>query len=239
LNTTAVREFPDVHSSSLEYRERFAGYGGRALIIRQSRVLRELLKEKQTVLDVGGGHFQACPHLIDLGCKVTVLGSNAEGDIFLKDVKKYCDVEYIVGELTKLPCDDQSYDQVVSLRQLCHLDDWQRFLGEICRVAKNEVIFDYPVKSSLNLLSDKLFSVKKSVESNTRTYQVFTDEEIRKVLEKNGFKVTTIKRVQFLAAALFRIKALSLIVDKLEDFFQMLGVAAKLGSPVLVRAERR
>ena len=41
-----------------------------------------------------------------------------------------------------------SFDAVVCLRVLMHTPDWRRSLAELCRVARDRVVFDYPALSS-------------------------------------------------------------------------------------------
>jgi ubiquinone/menaquinone biosynthesis C-methylase UbiE len=230
--------YPDRHSSSPEYRERFVGVGGRSLIIRQSRALKQLLTKEKHVLDVGGGHFQVVPLLLDLNCSVVVLGSSEDGNYYLKSVSQYQGVEFRVGDFLQLPFIDKSIEQVISIRQLCHMDNWEQFLGELCRIAKEEVIFDFPVKNSFNFISKIFFGFKKNIEKNTRPFTVFSNSEISEVLDKHGFIIEQTERVHFLPAALFRINSLSIFVDRLEDILSSIGVNSWFGSPALVRATR-
>ena len=43
---------------------------------------------------------------------------------------------------------NRSFDAVVCLRVLMHTPDWRQSLGELCRVARHRVVFDYPALAS-------------------------------------------------------------------------------------------
>ena len=60
-------------------------------------------------------------------------------------------------------------------------------LKEMCRVAKKSIIMDYPDKRSANILYNLFFDIKKKMEGNTRTYLLFSRQEITRELGKNNF----------------------------------------------------
>src|SRR5687767_14815796 len=74
-----LREDADIVTSSEDYARRFAGSVGRWFLETQARLTFELLRPLPagaSVLDVGGGHAQIAPALIDAGYNVTVVGSH-------------------------------------------------------------------------------------------------------------------------------------------------------------------
>jgi hypothetical protein len=73
MTTTAVRECPDIESSTDEYAARFDGPGGEHLLDVQNRAVMRLARPwlGRSILDVGGGHAQLCRPLLDARCSVT------------------------------------------------------------------------------------------------------------------------------------------------------------------------
>ena len=51
---------------------------------------------------------------------------------------------FAAGDAHALAFADRSFDAVVSLRVLMHTPDWRQCLAELCRVARERVVFDYP-----------------------------------------------------------------------------------------------
>src|SRR5690606_9088505 len=104
------------------------------------------------------------------GHEVTVLGSCDEG---LGRLRKLTaagagPISTTIGDLCDPPFADRSFDVVVALRMMPHVDDWRRLLGGMCRVARWGVLADYPTPASVNALAPALFRVKKGVEGDTR-----------------------------------------------------------------------
>src|SRR6476660_3071093 len=72
-------ENADIGTSSEDYARRFAGAVGRWFVETQSRMTLSLLGSLPigaSILDVGGGHAQIAPPLIEAGYEVTVVGSD-------------------------------------------------------------------------------------------------------------------------------------------------------------------
>lgn len=84
----------------------------------------------KTCLNVGGGYGDAHELLSNLGFEVTTC--DVDGSC------AYCDLN------ARLPYADNSFDLVVCLAVLEHLDDWQNGLRELKRVAKQLVIATTP-----------------------------------------------------------------------------------------------
>ncbi|MDQ2673475.1 MAG: methyltransferase, partial [Chloroflexota bacterium] len=79
LAATPAREDADVESSSEAYARRFAGPVGQWFLELQARLTLESLAglpPGATILDVGGGHAQLAPPLVEAGYRVTVVGSD-------------------------------------------------------------------------------------------------------------------------------------------------------------------
>ncbi len=68
------------------------------------------------------------------------------------------------------PYPEGAFDVVISYRFLAHVTQWQQFLTELARVAKQAVIVDYPTVRSANAIAPYLFKYKKGIEGNTRPF---------------------------------------------------------------------
>jgi len=230
----------DVETSSEAYARRFAGAIGAYFLEVQARTTLELLAPwpGTRVLDVGGGHGQLTGPLVDAGYEVTVLGSDpsCRGRVsrFVEDGR----ARFETGDLLRLPYPDRSFAAVVSYRLLPHLDDWQGFVRELCRVAEQAVLVDYPTTRSVNAFSRPFFGIKRGVEGDTRPFTVFRDRDVEGAIAAAGFRPTA-RRPEFLfPMALHRAAGLAWASRALESLGRGLGLTRTFGSPVILRAER-
>ncbi len=131
---------------------RFSGPIGRLIAASQERVLGGFLApvEGRTVLDVGTGTGRAAIALARRGAIVT--GVDASNEMLavarVRAVDAHVDVTFAAGDAHGLSFGDRSFDAVVCLRVLMHTPDWRQSLGELCRVARTRVVFDYPALAS-------------------------------------------------------------------------------------------
>ncbi len=234
-------ETADVETASEDYARRFAGGVGEWFLERQASAVLELLGDLPSgarVLDVGGGHAQLVPGLVEAGYEVIVVGSAASCAQRLRPwlAGKRCRFE--VANLIALPYAERSFDAVVSVRLLPHVSAWRSLVGEICRVAARTVVVDYPSRRSVNVFSERLFDAKKRVEGNTRPFTLFDPAEIRAALRIEGFRVTA-SRPQFLwPMVLHRMLGQRVLARALEMPGRLIGLVGVFGSPVIVRADR-
>jgi SAM-dependent methyltransferase len=178
------RETPDIETGSESYARRFAGRAGRYLLAEQDAAVGAVLADWRggTVLDVGGGHAQLTPLLLERASAVVVLGSDARSLDRVRRTHPSCATA--IGDLLSLPFPTRSFDLVVSVRLLPYVRDWPRLVAELCRVASRTVIVDYPRSVGLNALTPMMFSLKKRLEGNTRYYRNFRDMELDEVLRR-------------------------------------------------------
>lgn len=229
-------ETADIHTASEGYARRFSGKAGQWFLAVQReaifRVIARLSGDALSVLDVGGGHGQVAIPLAHAGFRVTVLGSSDEA-LFRLAGEGSSGPELKVGNILSLPFADHSFDIVVCFRLLPHCNDWSRLIGELCRVAKSQVIVDYPTVDSINSLAPRLFALKKNIEKNTRPFIMFSDKQIAEEFEKHGF--VSQKRVKqfFYPMVLHRLFRFPLLSRILEFFPRILGLTARFGSPVV------
>lgn len=236
--SAAARETPDIETASDSYARRFAGAAGRYLLAEQDAAVRAALGDWRggTVLDVGGGHAQLTPLLCSLASEVLVLGSDSRS---LARVRRdFPGCATATGDLLDMPFAARSFDVVVAVRLLPHVQNWQRLLAELCRVARTTVIVDYPRTSGLNALTPLLFPLKKRLEGNTRTYRNFRDGELDDALRASGFAPRS-RHVQFLLPMVVHRRANGAqVLRRVEQLAKSLQVTEAFGSPVVLRADR-
>jgi hypothetical protein len=117
--------------------------------------------------------------------------------------------------------------------------DWPRLVAEMCRVARHAVVIDYPSKSGLNALTPLLFGVKKSYERNTRSYLSFTRDELAAEFARHGFGVERVVKQFCLPMVAHRATHGSTPLQWLERACRATGLTAWIGSPVILRLDRR
>ena len=239
--------YADIETSSAGYRSRFAGAAGSWLLSVQSRIFIEQLSQiwvdrdqSISLLDVGGGHGQIVQAIKDHAllprCQVTVLGSSIECREQLAPDLEAGRCRFAVGDLLQLPYPDKSFDVVTSFRLIPHCEQWPQLIQELCRVARQAVIVDYPTHLSVNCLSPILFQVKKLIETNTRTFTMFSHREIGAAFAQAQFTVRERSGQFFLPMVVHRMLKSPGMSALLEAPFGILNVTKFLGSPVIVRA---
>ena len=234
-------ETPDIETSSADYARRFSGAAGRYLLQVQSQSIRSALRglTPGTVLDVGGGHGQLVDLLRELGWQVTVHGTDSACEDNLRNLHGKHDCAFLQSDLFALPVADQSFDLVIAVRLISHVEDWPRLVAELCRVSRQAVVIDYPAKGALNALTPLLFGLKKSLEGNTRTYTSFSRKELREQFGRNGFTRLTQVKQFLMPMVVHRVGKGTWPLRLAESFFRMLGLTALFGSPVILRVDRR
>lgn len=236
---TAVQ--PDVETSSKEYASRFCGEVGRFFLDVQSATVLDLLGPwpGARVLDVGGGHAQLAPALVERGFRVTVVGSDEVCRERLDRALPPGSFEFRACDLLALPYPDRAFDVAVSLRLAAHVERWPELIAELCRVADRAVILDYSDTRSFNRLYGPLFSWKKAVEKNTRTYRIFKPGEVAAEAARHGFGNPAERRQFFLPMVLHRAVKSGGFSRLSERLSSALGLTRRLGSPMVLRVERR
>lgn len=231
---------PDVETSSAGYARRFSGRAGRYLLQIQEEALMRALRDcpPGRVLDVGGAHGQLVDSLRSLGWSVTVLGSSEECGYNLRVLHGKRDCEFVCSDILHLSFPDASFELVTSVRLLSHVEDWEGFLGELCRVSARWIVIDYPSTSGVNALTPLLFKAKKRLEGNTRTYRSFSARELDRVLSSHGYRKGAISKQFVLPMALHRVCGSAAPLRLAESVSRAIGLTAIAGSPVMLRADR-
>ena len=228
-------ETPDIESSTIDYAGRFSGAIGQWFLEVQAAALKRSLTGAgiKSVLDVGGGHGQNIEPLTSLGCSVEVLGSSQQCAKLISDALDSGSASFKVGNLLDLPYPDDSFDAVLSFRMLAHFDQWQQHIAELCRVSRGLVVIDFPVTKSVNALAEKLFFLKKAIESNTRKYQLFAENELSDAFLSHNYEQSSRYPQYFFPMALYRALRFTPVAKAMESCAAALGMTRTLGSPVI------
>ena len=230
-----VCETPDIETSSDAYAQRFAGpVGAWFLRVQEQAVLKMLASwPAATVLEVGGGHGQLTGALVREGYRVTVMGSDASCQQRIKPLVDEGCCRFAMGDLLNLPYSAQSFDVVVSLRLVPHVQAWPKLVGELTRVARHAVVVDYPTTRSLNCLTPALFGAKRRLEGNTRPYLMFRDAEIAQAFSAYGFVCQARYPEFFWPMVLHRVLRAPGVSAVLEGVARAIRLTRWYGSPVI------
>ena len=114
-------------------------------------------------------------------------------------------VRFLPGDVHRLEFDDRAFDVVVSLRVLMHAADWRQSIAELCRVADQLVIIDYPSLRQFRRCSSR-WSRRgtHALGARTEPYRVLSDGEIARELERSGFRPRSVHRQFVLPIALHK-----------------------------------
>lgn len=230
-------ETADIETASDDYATRFSGAVGEYFLSVQYNITRSFLGQDLhiSILDIGGGHAQLAVPLAQDGFRVTVTGSDESCRQRLDRELPGGSYAFEVCDMLALPYDNDSFDHVIAFRLLPHVERWQQVIGEMCRVARKSVIFDYPDSRSSNILYDSLFSMKKKYEKNTRTFTLFNRSQISQEIVKYGFSQPEFRPQFFLPMVVHR-KLNSVGMSKVsEAFFRALLLTRWFGSPIIAQ----
>jgi len=223
-------------------RRRFGGPIGEYVAASQARVLANMVGRinDRSIVDVGTGTGRAAILMARGGARVTAVDASEQ----MLDVARQraadqqLTIRFLRGDAHALQFADREFDVAICLRVLMHAPDWQRCLGELCRVAERLVIFDYPAVMSAALLESMSRRVVQTVGARTEAYRVFTDRAIGQALLRSNFRVRSTHR-QFVMPIQFH-KAIGSRRFTIwsEDLLDRVGLLKRFGSPVTVVAER-
>ncbi len=237
ISTDHFPETADIETSSAAYASRFSGPTGSWLLRVQSEATLAMLEpyRQASILEVGGGHGQLTPHLLKAGHSVSVLGSDQRCQDQIRPLIESGQCEFQVGNVLALPYADNAFDVVISYRFLAHVEQWQAFLGELARVAKQAVLVDYPTLRSINYVTPLLFSLKKGVEGNTRPYTCYSEAELLDFAKSLGLSVGDRYAQFFWPMVVHRMLKKPQLSASLESGARQLGLSHLLGSPVITK----
>ena len=221
---------------------RFGGPIGRLIAETQEGVIASFLSPLpgKSVLDVGTGTGRAAIALARRGARVT--GVDASEEMLTVAARQAAaagvDVCFKREDAHALDASRAAFDYVVCLRVLMHTPDWRRSLAELCRVARDRVVFDYPALFSAAALQAATRRVAYRFGARVEPYRVFTDAAVRSTLAAHGFRVVETHRLFVLPIAVHKRVGSVAFTSRVEGALSRVGMAAVLGSPVTIAAER-
>ncbi len=221
---------------------RFSGPIGRLIADTQEQQIAAFLApvEGRRVLDVGTGTGRAAIALAKRGALVT--GVDASAEMLEVAGRRARDAGALVtfarGDAHRLDFPDREFDSVVCLRVLMHTPDWRASLRELCRVASNRVVFDYPSLYSAAALQALVRRVTRTMDPAVEAYRVFSPRAVARVVAGAGFTITAEHRQFVLPIALHKRLNSETWTRRVEGGMARAGLMRLLGSPVTVVAER-
>jgi ubiquinone/menaquinone biosynthesis C-methylase UbiE len=221
--------------------DRFGGVFGRHLHDQEVETFLSMVDGSLgTILDVGAGTGKLSLPLIRRSRQVTSADFSAE---MLGIARRKADRQNVA--LKPITCDahhlcfqDKTFGCVVSSRMLMHLADWKQGLSELCRVAQDVVVIDFPPLLSFSGLDSLFKRCKSFFVSDVKTYKAFLTSSIVRELQTHHFRVVMLKREFFLPVAFHRWLNRPQLSLRIEKLCRLLGLAWLLGAPVTIKAIR-
>jgi ubiquinone/menaquinone biosynthesis C-methylase UbiE len=221
---------------------RFSGPIGTLVAEAQEQVILSFLPDLvgASVLDVGTGTGRGAISLARRGARVTGIDASTQMlDLARQRARdESLSIEFTQGDAHRLDFEDGSFDVAVSLRVLMHTPDWRRCLAELCRVARERVLFDYPALASAAALQAGGRRVAAAFGARTEAYRVLGARTVRRELARNGFRVEAEHRQFVLPIALHKAIGSRAVTLGLERALKSVGLLRMFGSPVTVAATR-
>lgn len=196
----------------------------------------------RSVLDVGTGTGRVALLLSKAGGVVTGIDASEEMLKVARERAAVQDarVQFLLGDAHALNFPDQSFDVAVSSRVLMHTPRWQVCVDELCRVARERVVIDYPSARSFALLQSLGRRVNHALGGSTeQPYRVFVDSQLHAAFRRNNFRVRSTYRHFVLPIGFYKLVGSARFAETLEGVLRRLGIARLLASPVTLLAERR
>ncbi len=221
---------------------RFSGPIGQLIARAQEQVIARFLEPLagRSVLDVGTGTGRAAIALARRGASVTGVDASthmlAVADRRAREAG--VEVTFAPGDAHGLVFPDRSFDAVICLRVLMHTPDWRQSLAELCRVARDRVVLDYPSFWSAAAFQSATRRVVHAVGAPVEAYRVFRGRAVAAAFEANGFRVMDEDRQFVLPIALHKKLNSETATARIEGMLSRAGLTRLLGSPVTVVAQR-
>jgi 2-polyprenyl-3-methyl-5-hydroxy-6-metoxy-1,4-benzoquinol methylase len=221
---------------------RFGGPIGDLIATTQATVLADFIGSipNRTILDVGTGTGRAALLMAQGGARVTGIDASEEMLAIARQraTEAGAAIAFRAGDAHALDFQDRSFDVVISLRVIMHTPRWTDCVGELCRVADQLVILDYPSSRSIALVQSTARRVLAARGRRTEPYRVFSRRQIEDALGRSGFRIRSVHRQFVLPIALHKAVGSKRFTIAVERWLERLGLLRLFGSPVTVVAER-
>jgi ubiquinone/menaquinone biosynthesis C-methylase UbiE len=194
----------------------------------------------QSILDVGTGTGRAALSLARLGAEVCGIDASPEMLRVAREraVEARLTARFEVGDAHALPFPDRSFDAAVSLRVLMHTPDWRRCVGELCRVARGRVVFDFPAALSAAAIQSVGRRILHAFGRPVEAYRVLRYAAVRTTLQQHGFAIAGEHRQFVLPIGLHKLIGSRRLTEGTERALAAVCLLGVFGSPVTVVARR-
>lgn len=162
LKNDYERMIPEYHKGKSIYGEHIARY----------LAIGEIAKGKK-VLDIASGSGYGTAMIAKNADHVVGVDISADSVAYAKEHYGAKNVTYLEGDGQSIPCEDESFDIVVSFETIEHLKDYEKFLNECKRVLRKDGLF------LLSTPNDKEFA-----EGNHFHLHEFEHKELDNLLKK-------------------------------------------------------
>jgi ubiquinone/menaquinone biosynthesis C-methylase UbiE len=221
---------------------RFSGPIGSLVASSQAEVLAGMVGriEGRQILDVGTGTGRAALLLARAGARVTGVDASEQMLAVAREraAAEGLAITFAAGDAHALDFPDRAFEVAVSLRLLMHSPRWRESLAELCRVAAERVIIDYPSARSAALVESVARRAAHRLGVKTEPYRVFSYRQIAGALDALGFRVHSVHRQFVLPIALHKAIGSRRFTIGIESTFEKAGLLEIFGSPVTLVAER-
>jgi len=226
--------------SAEEYdKDRFGGSFGCYLANREVEILSSLIQvHAGKVLDVGAGTGKLSLPLLQSSIDVVSIDSS-EAMLRIADEKargKALHLRAVTGDVHNLCFNDNSFECVICSRALMHFSDWRKGISELCRVARDVVVLDFPPLLSLAGLSGPFRKLKTVFGAKTPGHRVFLFRSIIRELQRNNYRIVSVRKDYFLPVAFHRLLNWPRLSLGIEKVFEVVGLVKLVGAPVTVKA---
>lgn len=165
-------------SKLAQYSTQSAGNKWAFFLIR--KILKKINLSEGYIVDMGCGMGNKSAVLAELfpACSVVGYDFSNEGIEFAKQYyKRYENLNFECADATKIKKDEGQIIQLVSAFELIeHLQDWQSFVKEMCRISDRYVLISTPTGKM------------REYEKKLGHYRNFKKNEIEIFMEKQGYK---------------------------------------------------
>lgn len=223
--------------------DRFGGRFGRFLEARETALYLALLDGHDgAILDAGAGTGKLALPLARAGRRVVAADFSPAMLRVAREKARRAALAgtFVVADAHALAFRDRAFGCTVASRLLMHLPDWRRAVAELCRVTRDVLVVDFPPPHSFaRLESVWKRRVRARATGAHRGYATIPPADLRRELERHGFDVEALHRGFFLPVRVHRLLDRPPASMRMEALFARVGLTARLGSPVTVKARRR
>jgi SAM-dependent methyltransferase len=190
-----------------------------------------------TLLEIGCGTGTWTRYLTKLPAQIHAMDISEDLLAMARTKMSKPDVQFVCGDIEKLPFADQSFDFVCGLSILHHLDN-PKALSEIYRVLKKggKVWFSEPNMLNPQIMIQKNVLPIKRWLGDTPDETAFFRWPLQRDFESTGFKAVWIKPFDFLHPQIP--SALTSLMDRLGKQLERVPFLKEIGGSLLIHAEK-